>query len=172
MELPGSIYLYTLATVSIAFVGFSALLLVIRQTVGGHMSRYDAFFTLSFIQAGFIVVVGSLLPPLLALYALKEENAWRLASAIAGLLIAAFVVAFPLRRRRATGGGPAPGYVWALLAVQTLAALGLLLGAAGNPLGPPAASFAGALTLMLAASGAAYVAALGAAFKQPLAKSG
>ncbi len=171
MELQGSAYLYALATVSITFVGFSALLLVFRQTIGGRMTRYDAFFTLSFVQAGFIVTIGALLPPLFALYGLRDETVWRIASAADAALILAFVAAFPLRRHRATGSGAAPAYVWILLALQSLAGLDLVLAAAGKPLGPPAASFATAMTAMLIASGIAYLAALGVVFREPLGKS-
>jgi len=61
MELPGANYLYALATVSVTFVGFSALLLVFRETIGGRMTGYDSYFALSFMQAGFIVAAGGLL---------------------------------------------------------------------------------------------------------------
>ena len=169
MELQGSAYLYALATVSITFVGFSALLLVFRQTIGGRMTRYDAFFTLSFVQAGFIVTLGALLPPLLALYGLRDETVWRIASAVDAALILAFVAAFPARRRRATRGAT-PAYVWILLALQSLAGLDLVLAAAGKPLGPQAASFAAAMTAMLIASGIAYLAALGLVFREPIEK--
>jgi hypothetical protein len=169
MELHGSGYLYALATVAITFVGFSALLLVFRQTIGGRMTRYDAFFTLSFVQAGFIVAMGALLPPLLALYALEEETAWRVASAVAAALILAFVAAFPARRRRATGS-KAPAYVWGLLVLQAFAGLDLVLGAIGRPLGPQPASFAAAMTAMLIASAVAFLAALSLVFREPVEK--
>jgi uncharacterized membrane protein YhaH (DUF805 family) len=167
MELQGSAYLYALATVSITFVGFSALLLVFRQTIGGRMTPYDAFFTLSFVQAGFIVAMGALLPPLLALYALGEETVWRISSAIAAALILAFVAAFPARRRRAAGSS-APIYVWILLAMQALAGLELASGAIGKPLGPQPASFAAAMTAMLVTSGIAFLAALSLVFREPI----
>ena len=66
MEVPGTNYPYALATVSVTFVGFSALLLVFRQTIGGRMTGYDTYFTLSF-QAGFIGAAGGLLPELFIL---------------------------------------------------------------------------------------------------------
>ncbi len=72
MELPGSTYLYALATISITFVGFSALLLIFRQAMGHTMTRYESYFMLTFIQSGFIVTAGSLLPLLLALYGLPR----------------------------------------------------------------------------------------------------
>src|SRR5215469_7608202 len=77
MELPGANYLYALATVSVTFVGFSALLLVFRETIGGRMTGYDSYFTLSFMQAGFIVAAGGLLPQLLAFYEMSHTSVWR-----------------------------------------------------------------------------------------------
>jgi hypothetical protein len=67
LDLPGSTYLYTLAALSITFVGFSALVIYLRQTVGGEMSKLDVLITRIFIQLGFIVVAGAMLPPLLSL---------------------------------------------------------------------------------------------------------
>ncbi|HET7766434.1 MAG TPA: hypothetical protein VFK92_15210, partial [Burkholderiales bacterium] len=91
-------------------------------------------------------------------------------SGVDAALILAFVAAFPARRRRATGSRAAPAYVWILLALQSLAGLDLVLAAAGKPLGPPAASFAAAMTAMLIASGIAFLAALGLVFREPITK--
>jgi hypothetical protein len=44
MELLGASYLHALAAISVTFVGFSALLLVFRQTIGGKMTSYDSYF--------------------------------------------------------------------------------------------------------------------------------
>src|SRR5262245_4979155 len=110
MELSGANYLYALATISVTFVGFSALLLVFRETIGGKMTRYDSYFTLSFMQAGFIVIAGGLLPHLLAFYGMSETSVWRAASAIMVIPILLFVANTP-RRRRAATKQPAPFYV-------------------------------------------------------------
>ena len=85
MELPGAGYLYALATISVTFVGFSALLLVFRQTAGGATTRYDSYFLLAFMQVGFIVAGGSMLPPLLALFGLAEVVVWRVSSVVAAV---------------------------------------------------------------------------------------
>ena len=50
MELPGITYLYTLATVSITFVGFSTLFILIRQALGKTMSKFDILLTKNFLQ--------------------------------------------------------------------------------------------------------------------------
>src|SRR6185437_1546239 len=117
MELPGSGYLYALATISVTFVGFSALLLVFRQTAGGATTRYDGYFIMAFMQVGFIVTGGSLLPPLLALFELPEAAVWRASSAVAACLILLFVATVPGRRRAAVGG-TAPLFVKLLLFLQ------------------------------------------------------
>jgi hypothetical protein len=42
MEVIGVAYLYTLATLSMTFVGFTAIVLFLRQALGHHLSRFDA----------------------------------------------------------------------------------------------------------------------------------
>jgi len=165
MEIPGSTYLYALATVSITFVGFAALLLVFRQTAGGGVTRYDTHFTLSFIQVGFIVTAGALLPPLLAMYGWGDASTWRVSSILIAVPIVWFVATLPVRRRAATGA-PVPRFVWTLLGVQALGAVALVLCAAGV-LGQGAAVYASAITVILFSSGIAYLLALRVMLPQP-----
>jgi hypothetical protein len=40
MELPGSAYLYTLATLSMTFAGFCAVVIVLCQTIGREISGF------------------------------------------------------------------------------------------------------------------------------------
>ena len=80
MELPGSGYLYALATISVTFVGFSSLVLVFRQTIGRATTNYDSYFVLAFMRVGFIVAGGCLLPQLLVLFGLAERMVWGAAS--------------------------------------------------------------------------------------------
>src|SRR5262245_61122442 len=164
MELPGANYLYALATISVTFVGFSALLLVFRQTIGGKMTKYDSYFTLSFMQAGFIVTAGGLLPQLLAFYDMPNASVWRASSLIMAIAIFLFVITTPRRRRVATKE-PVPLYVGLLLYLQFIAGGYLLVNAAGWPFPPSLAPFALALTLMLFATGIAYLVALARALR-------
>jgi hypothetical protein len=162
MDLPGVSYLYTLATVSITFVGFSALLLVFRETIGGRMTGYDSYFTLSFMQAGFIVTAGGLLPQLLAFYEMSHTAVWRTSSLIMAVPVFLFVATVPGRRRAATKK-PVPFYVGFLLLLQFLAGAYLVLNAVGWPSPPHLAPFALALTVMLLTTGVAYLIALAGA---------
>src|SRR5271166_5726160 len=122
MDLPGSAYLYTVAAVSVTFVGFSALVMLFRQTVGTGITNYDSFFTITFMQTGFMVTAGALLPPLLALYELPPEVVWRWSSAISAIPIFLFVFTFPSRRGQATSRR-ASARVWTLLLVQLVSGL-------------------------------------------------
>jgi hypothetical protein len=159
MELPGANYLYALATISVTFIGFSALLLVFRETIGGKMTKYDSYFMLSFMQAGFIVTAGGLLPQLLAFFEMPHAAVWRESSLIMAIPIFLFVVTTPMRRWAATKA-PIPFYVWLLLLLQLLAGVYLLLNAVGWPMQPQLAPFALALTVMLFTTGIAYLIAL------------
>lgn len=167
MELAGSGYLYTLATVAITFVGFSALLIVFRQSLGGGATRYDAYFTMSFIQPNFIVAGGALLPPLLGLCGLDAEVVWRLASALTAFVIVLFVATVPARRRAAVDE-PIPLYIWVLLGLQFLGALILIANAAGQPLAPGPGPYAVAITGLLFTTAIAYLRALGISIHKPL----
>jgi hypothetical protein len=170
VELPDSFFLYTLATVSITFVGFSALLIVIRQSIGGQPTRYDTYFTLSFIQVGFIITASAFVPPLLSLYGWPHDTIWRVSSGAVAILILWFVASVPGRRRAATGK-PTPTFIRALLAVQATAALALLLCAGGMFGDRKAAVYATAMTAMLFSSGVAYLLALGVMLPEILHRS-
>jgi hypothetical protein len=122
MEPAGSTYLYALAAVSVTFVGLAALLVIFRQARGEAMTRYESYFLLSFIQPGFIVTGGSLLPSVLALYGLPAPTVWRVSSVIMAIPILLFVATLPGRRRAATSA-PIPRYVQVLSLSQLLIAL-------------------------------------------------
>lgn len=162
MELPGASYLSALATVSITFAAFSALVLIFRQAMGGALTRYESYFVLSFILAGFIVTAGSLLPSMLALYGLSSITVWRVSSLVMAFPVLAFVVTLP-GRRRAAGHHRVPRYVWILLSVQLVIVAYLVMNAAGTPIEPGPAPYAAAMTGLLFSSGIAYVVALAAA---------
>jgi hypothetical protein len=167
MEIPGSPYLYALATVSITFVGFSALLMIFRQTMGSAITKYDSFFTLSFIQTGFIATAGSMLPQLLALFEWSHRTVWRVSSTTMAATILVFVGTFPVRRRAATEGHT-PLYVNILLAVQSLIAASLLLNAVGIPLESNVAVYASAMAAFLLTAGIAYLMALRVMLQGPV----
>ena len=159
MELPGSTYLYTLATLAVTFVGFSALVIILRQTLGGEMSRLDILITRIFIQLGFIVAAGSMLPPLLALFPWPPAFIWRVSSLAAAVSSFLFAVTYP-SRRQAASGAPTPFVIWIDVLIVLSFALLLICNGIGLGFTPGAGPFAAALTGILFLSGFAYLQAL------------
>jgi len=159
MELQGATYLFTLAALSVTFVGFSALVIIIRQTLGGEMSRLEILITRIFIQLGFMVTAGAMLPPLMSLFDLPHPLIWRIASLAAAIPSFLFAVTYPARRRAASGVAT-PFVIW-LDIIVLLAAVGvLILNCAGIGITPGPGPFAAALTVILFVSGFAYLQAL------------
>jgi hypothetical protein len=144
---------------SVTFVGFSSLAIVLRQTMGGEMSKLDILITRTFIQLGFIVAAGALLPALLTLFHLEEIAAWRLASTLTALPVMAFAVTYPVRRKSASGVRT-PTVIW----IDALAILGFALLLGCNALGVVVATgpgpYTAALTGVLFVSGWAYLQAV------------
>jgi hypothetical protein len=167
MEPEAASYLYALGTISTTFVGFSALIMIFRQTVGSGLSPLDSWITVVFIQLGFIVTAGSLSAPLLALCGVPASLVWRICSGVVGLTVGVFAASYPLRRRAVSGAG-APGYVWIDLVLLAVCTIVLLANAVGSPLAPNSGAFSLCLTGVLFAGGIGYLHALGNMHRETL----
>ena len=88
-------FLFTLAQISTAFVGFSTLVRSITPDVDEHHIRQGLLQDVAVI--GFIVLGGSLLPYILSQLTLSEFQIWRIASAI---VLLASLVSFLIALRR------------------------------------------------------------------------
>jgi hypothetical protein len=163
MEITGAAYLNTLATLSITFVGFSALLIFFRQIAGGGMSKYDNYFVLTFIQTGFIVTIGSIIPQVVHSFGNTEALAWRIASGLIVIPLLLFVATLPGRRKAVTGSSM-PFAIRVPLACQWGAALMLALNAAGTPMAPAFPLYGTALAIVLITAMSAFLFALGIIF--------
>lgn len=64
MELPGSGFLYTLATLAMTFVGFCAIVLVFRQSMGAQASPFHRYASYVYIELGLTSAGFAMLPPL------------------------------------------------------------------------------------------------------------
>ena len=159
MDLPGTSYLFTLAALSVTFVGFSALAIILRQTFGGEVSPLDLLITRIFIQLGFIVVAGSMLPPLFMLFDWPAVTIWRIASLFPAIPSTVFAITYPGRRKKASGL-PTPWFIWLDVTILGLAALALYCNALGLGFTPGPAPYAAALTTILFLSGLGYLQAL------------
>jgi len=134
LELAGSNYIYTLAVVSIIYVRFTALILIFRQPMGRRITPLDGFIIRAFIQLGFSAVIGSLLPPQLALFGFRPTEIWQVSSGIIVVILGISVVRFPSRRHAASPIAIPPPTcgLLAVLRVMTLALLSNIVGPQGE----------------------------------------
>jgi hypothetical protein len=160
MELAGEAYCYALATLSMTFAGFSAIVIVLRQTLGRPLSPFHLLVTRLYIESGFWAAAFSMLAPLLALCGLPAAAAWRVASAIVAAVLIAYGATYPVRRRRITQEA-LPSRRWIAIACVSLAVIaGLACNVAGFPYRPNAGPVVVAATWTLACGAIVFVLAL------------
>ena len=166
IELPGSTYLYALAFMAIAFVGFSSIIAAIRQTGGLRLSRIQVLLMRSYIEHGLLVVGLSILPMFLNLFGLQYVFMWRLSSLLAAILLVAAVGSFLVRYRKAALGWP-PLTAWFHFFMMVGVVLALFANAAGVPSEPKVGLYALALTFLLVEAVDTFLHSLNVFFLQP-----
>ena len=111
MELPNAAYLYTLALIAIGYVGFTAIVLIMRQSLGGTLSSLDTLVARLFMVRGFLITYLSMAPMLLAGFEFSRTTVWQVSSALGGLSLLVVHVGYQVMRRRTTGD-PTPLHLW------------------------------------------------------------
>lgn len=154
---PGeSDYLLRLATLSLSFVGFSAVVVTLRGALGGELSDRHLRLVRLYIEGGLLVTALALLPSLLHLLHVPDTVTWRLSSAVAASILT-LVLLIQLRRRRTVEGPRFPPWVIVIYVVSVLAVAGLWLNVAGLPYPPGVGPYAIALTWALCVFGFIFV---------------
>jgi hypothetical protein len=135
MELPSSGYFYCLAALSMAFVGFTSIVVVLRQGTSKPLSPLHFLFTRLFVELGLIAAGFSLLAPTLAIGPIREDLVWRLSSAIMLAALVFWLLSFAKRRIRATPNERLPSRYWitTILSTVPIAALCLNIGSVITP---------------------------------------
>jgi len=159
MESPGASYLYTLALLGMTFMGFAAIVMLLRQTLGRHLRAFDVLFARVYMEFALIVSVGAMLPPLLIFWELPTGAAWRLSSGLVAIPLLGIALTYPGRRRSATGE-PTPGYVRVNVTLMLLISLTLLIDATGVLHERSGPAFLAALTAFLTSVLVAWLRAL------------
>jgi hypothetical protein len=165
MELPGTSYLYTMAVLGITFIGFSAIVMQLRQSLGRKLRAFDALFAHVYMEFGLIITVGSMLPPLLAFWKLAPAMVWYMSRGLVGLPLVVFGLTYP-RRRRVASDEPTPSYVRLNVSCVILIGLTLLLNATGVLRERSDAVFLTALTVFLLFAVGTWLQTLGLIFGQ------
>jgi hypothetical protein len=156
MELPGSSYLLTLATISITFVAFSTVVVAFRQAQGAGLTEYEIVLLRMFLVSGLEAVVFSLLPPLLSLFGMPPELLWRVSSIVFALVLIWRGLFF---RRRQLRFDRRP-LVTLLYGVYAATVLGLVINAVGVVVQPGAGPYALAATWLMVNAIIVFVMAL------------
>jgi len=163
MEVTGAAYLYTIAVIGITFIGFSAIVMMLRQTSGQSLQRFDILIAHVYMEFGLIVTVGSLLPPLFSFWGLGSQMVWRASSAVLGLSLLAFSLTYPRRRREAVRES-LPRYTKTNIAVIILIGAILVGNACGIVQDQMPAVYLSAVTAFMAFAVASWLRALSIIF--------
>jgi hypothetical protein len=149
-------YLYTIATVGMNFAGLSVLTMLLRQMLGGQMTKFDSFVTRTWVQLGFMTTFGSILPPLLILFGGPSPLAWRVSSGVMAVLLGGWALTFP-RRRHAANPTRLPFQVVIFSLAMDTSALAFAADASVVPVERVAGVYAAAVTAILIASGMLFL---------------
>jgi hypothetical protein len=127
MELPGSGYFYALAALAMAFVGFTAIVVVLRQGTGKPLASLHVLFTKLFVELGLMATAFAMLAPTLAICGLGEPLVWQASSVIMLLVLIPWLTTYGFRRKAAapTQKLPLRWYSMTFLGIAVVAALGL-----------------------------------------------
>jgi hypothetical protein len=151
-----SAYLYTIATVGMTFAGLSVLTMILRQMLGGQMTKWDSFVSRTWVELGFMTTFGSILPPLLILFAVPAPIAWRIPSGVMAVLLGCWALTFP-RRRLAVNRTRLPIPVVIFSLALDIAALALAANAIVVPVERLAGVYAAAVTAILIGAGMLFL---------------
>ncbi len=149
-------YVLHLASLSLSFVGFSALVVTLRGALGGDLSDRHLRLVRLYIEGGLLVTALALVPTLLNLLHIPDTVTWALSSAAAALIFS-IVLLIQFRRRRTIEPGRFPPWVIIVYAVSIVAVAGLWLNVAGIPFPPNVGPYAVALTWALCVFGFIFV---------------
>jgi hypothetical protein len=149
-------YLYTIATVGMTFAGLSVLTMILRQMLGGLLTKWDAFVTRTWVQLGFMTTFGSILPPLLILSGTPERIAWRISSGVVAVILGCWALTFP-RRRLAVKQTRLPLPVVIFSLAMDVAALALAANAIVVPGERLAGVYAAAVSAILVGAGMLFL---------------
>jgi hypothetical protein len=149
-------YLYTIATVGMSFAGLSVLTMILRQMLGGQITRFDSFVTRTWVQLGFMATFGSILPPLLILFGAPAPITWRISSGVMAVILGSWALTFR-RRRHAVNSTRLPLQVMMFVLAMAIAALALAANAIVVPGELLAAVYAAAVTAILIGAGMLFL---------------
>lgn len=149
-------FLLCLATLSLSFAGFSAVVVTLRGALGGEISDRHLRLVRLYIEGGLLVTALALVPTLLNLLHISDSLLWPVSSAAAASIFTVLLLS-QFRRRRAVEGGRFPPWVVVIYVISLVVVGSLWLNSAGTPFAPSVGPYAVALTWALCVFGFIFV---------------
>jgi hypothetical protein len=149
METPGSGYLYTVAMLAMTFVGFCAVVFVLRQGRPKKRAGFHVVHSHGYIEIALGSVAAAMLPPLLSVCEVPSLTIWQWSSAIIAAGFAAHTF-YILERFYRIIGWRFPVHVWINTIITVVVIAALVANAIGIPLKPGVGPIAVAATWRLA----------------------
>jgi hypothetical protein len=149
-------YLYTIATVGMTFAGLSVLTMILRQLLGGQITKWDSWVTRTWVELGFMTTFGAILPPLLMVFGTPAPITWRISSGVMAVILGSWAVTFP-RRRQAVNPTRLPLQVVVYALAMDIAALALAANTIVIPDERSAGVYAAAVTAILVGAGLLFL---------------
>jgi hypothetical protein len=157
MELPGAGYFYALAALAMAFVGFTSIVVVLRQGTGKALSPLHILFIKLFFELGFMATAFAMLAPTLAICGLREALVWKAASVIMLCVLVPWLIAYPLRRLKAAPEDGLPLRWWIMTSLGVVAVATLCLNLVGGLVDPGPGPLAVATIFVMSFATVAFV---------------
>jgi hypothetical protein len=142
MEFPGAGYFYALAALSMAFVGFTSIVVVLHQGTGKPLSPFHILITSLLVELGLMATAFAMLAPTLAICGLRTDLVWQISSAIMLAVLVPWLVLYPMRRRKAAPKEKFPPRVYIMTILGTVAIIALGLNLVGSLMDPGPAPLA------------------------------
>lgn len=157
IDLPAAAYFFALAGLSMAFVGFTSIVVVLYKGTGKQLSEFHILLTRLFVELGLMSAAFAMLAPTIALFGLPIEQVWRLSSAIMLVTMTLWLVYYPVRRKAVAPDERLPfrWYVMNLVGVGAVAFL--FLNAAAVVIVPGPAPLAIATIFVLSYAVVSYI---------------
>ena len=157
--MPGETYLFNLSLIAVTFTAVSALVMLLRQTMGGKLSNFDVYLITSFISFGFAVAISAVLLPWVAFLELPTTEFWAVSSGLSAIILGTALIT-NIRRRHVVTTEPMSWLVRASFGANGVSVLILIINAVVAPW-QGIHLYAGALTLTTAVIMWAFVRRVG-----------
>jgi hypothetical protein len=142
MELPGAGYFYALAALSMAFVGFTSIVVVLHQGTGKPFSPFHILITSLFVELGLMATAFAMLAPTLAICGIRLDLVWQISSTIMLAVLVPWLVLYPMRRRTAAPHERLPLRWYIMTILGLVAVVALCLNVVGSVINPGPAPLA------------------------------